>query len=44
MDIDNCAGVECIINPGSQIIAMSEDVCHDMGVLYDPTVDDLKVV
>ena len=38
MDIDNCAGVECVIDPGSQIIAMSEDVCHDMGVLYDPTI------
>ena len=38
MDIDNCTGVECVINPGSQIIAMLEDLCHDMGVLYDPTI------
>ena len=38
MDIDKCASIECVIDPRSQIIVMSEDVCHDMGVLYDLTV------
>ena len=38
MDIDNCTGIERIIDPRSQIITMSEDVCHDMGVLYDLTI------
>jgi hypothetical protein len=36
--IDNQETVESIIDPGSQIIAMSEDVCHDLGLIYDPTI------
>jgi hypothetical protein len=26
--------IEGIVDPGSQIIAMSEGVCHDIGLLY----------
>ena len=37
MEIDNKDSIECVVDPGSQIIAMSEDVCHDLGLIYDPT-------
>ncbi|KZT22968.1 hypothetical protein NEOLEDRAFT_1180544 [Neolentinus lepideus HHB14362 ss-1] len=30
--------VECIIDPGCQIIAMSEAVCHSIGLEYDPRI------
>ncbi|KZT25772.1 hypothetical protein NEOLEDRAFT_1064477, partial [Neolentinus lepideus HHB14362 ss-1] len=30
--------VECIIDPGCQIIAMSEAVCHLIGLEYDPQI------
>ncbi|OBZ74190.1 hypothetical protein A0H81_06078 [Grifola frondosa] len=30
--------VEGIIDPGSQIISMSEEVCHALGLIYDPTI------
>ncbi|KAF7342425.1 hypothetical protein MVEN_01831600 [Mycena venus] len=36
--IDNKQMVECIVDPGSQIIAMSEAVCHDLGLMYDPRI------
>src|SRR5271155_2653397 len=29
---------ECILDPGCQIIAMSEDTCHDLGLAYDPRI------
>jgi hypothetical protein len=35
MVIDNREEVEDIIDLGSQIIAMSEAVCHDIGLAYD---------
>jgi hypothetical protein len=38
MVIDNREEVEGIIDPGSQIIAMSEAVCHDIGLVYDPSI------
>ena len=38
MLIDNKEFVECIVNPGSQIIAMSEDLCHDLGLIYNPII------
>jgi len=38
MFIDHQNEVEAIIDPGSQIIAMSEDVCHQLSLLYDPTI------
>jgi hypothetical protein len=38
MVIDNREEVEGIIDPGSQIIAMSEAVCHDIGLAYDLSI------
>jgi hypothetical protein len=38
MVINNREEVEDIIDPGSQIIAMSEAVCHDIGLAYDPSI------
>jgi hypothetical protein len=35
MVVDNKEEVEGIIDPRSQIIAMSEAVCHDIGLMYD---------
>jgi len=36
--IDNQQQVEAIVDGGSQIIAMSEAVCHELSLLYDPTI------
>ena len=36
--VDNKEFVEAIIDPGSQIVAMSEDVCHALRLAYDPTI------
>ena len=36
--IDNSDKVECILDPGCQIIAMSEAICHDLGLAYDPSI------
>ncbi|EPQ50160.1 hypothetical protein GLOTRDRAFT_23852, partial [Gloeophyllum trabeum ATCC 11539] len=36
--IDNQEKVEAILDPGSQIVAMSEAVCHSLGLQYDPTI------
>ncbi|KAF9799701.1 hypothetical protein IEO21_10520 [Rhodonia placenta] len=36
--IDNKEQIECIVNPGSQIIAMSEEVCLGLNLLFDPTI------
>jgi hypothetical protein len=36
--VHNQQHVESIIDPGSQIIAMSEDVCMDLALIYDPTI------
>jgi hypothetical protein len=38
MVIDNREEVEGIIDPGSQIIAMSEAVCYDIGLAYNPSI------
>jgi hypothetical protein len=38
MVVDNREEVEGIIDPGSQIIAMSEAVCHDIGLAYDLSI------
>jgi hypothetical protein len=38
MVMDNREEVEGIIDPGSQIVAMSEAVCHDIGLAYDPFI------
>ncbi|KAI0964673.1 hypothetical protein AcW1_001441 [Taiwanofungus camphoratus] len=36
--IDNKERIECIVDPGSQVVAMSEQVCHTLGLIYDPFV------
>jgi hypothetical protein len=36
--VDNKECVECVIDPGSQIVSMSEAVCHTLGLAYDPTI------
>jgi hypothetical protein len=36
--VNNRAFVEAIIDPGCQIIAMSEKVCHFLGMIFDPTI------
>lgn len=30
--------IECVIDPGSQVVSMSEAVCHKLGLQYDPTI------
>jgi hypothetical protein len=36
--VDNQEKIEAIIYPGSQIIAMSDAVCHNLGLQYDPMI------
>jgi len=36
MLINNQTHIESIIDPGSQIITMSNAICHDLGLHYDP--------
>ncbi|KAF7350003.1 hypothetical protein MVEN_01301900 [Mycena venus] len=36
--IDNREQVECIVDGGSQINAMSEAICHELALTYDPRV------
>jgi hypothetical protein len=36
--IDNTNKKECILDPGCQIIAMSEDTCHELALAYDPAI------
>jgi len=38
MLVNNQTHVESIIDPGSQIIAMSDTICHDLGLHYDPQI------
>ncbi|KAG5640683.1 hypothetical protein DXG03_007541 [Asterophora parasitica] len=38
MCIDAWEQVKCIVDSGCQIITMSEEVCHDLHICYDPTV------
>jgi hypothetical protein len=38
MEVDKGAEVESIIDPGCQIIALSEAICHNLGLSYDPTI------
>src|SRR6266550_2455483 len=38
MVVDSKEEVECIVDSGSMIIAMSDAVCHYLGIPYDPTV------
>ncbi|EED82851.1 predicted protein [Postia placenta Mad-698-R] len=36
--VDNKEQIECIVDPGSQIVAMSEEVCLGLNLLFDPTI------
>jgi hypothetical protein len=36
--VDNTLRVESILDPGCQIIAMSEEVCHELSLSYDPSI------
>ena len=36
--VNNHLKVKSILDPGCQIIAMSEDVCHELSLAYDPSV------
>ena len=36
--IDNTERKECILDPGCQIVAMSEDTCHELALVYDPAI------
>jgi predicted aspartyl protease len=38
MDINGKNTVESVIDPGSSIIAMSKDICHELGLAYDPSI------
>lgn len=36
--IENHSAVECVVDPGCQIVAMSEAIAERVGLQYDPTV------
>lgn len=36
--VNNQQHIEGILDPGSQIIVMDEEVCMDLGLVYDPTI------
>ncbi|OSX64224.1 hypothetical protein POSPLADRAFT_1054832, partial [Postia placenta MAD-698-R-SB12] len=36
--VDNKEQIECIVDPSSQIVAMSEEVCLGLNLLFDPTI------
>jgi hypothetical protein len=38
MLVDNSGSVESIVDPGSQIVAMSQAVCHEFAIVYDPAI------
>jgi len=38
MLVNNQTHIESIIDPGSQIIALSDAVCHDLGLHYNPRI------
>src|ERR1700723_890020 len=38
MILDGKEKVKCIVDTGSQIVAMSESLCHDLGLTYDPMI------
>jgi hypothetical protein len=38
MNINGKRNIESVVDPGSSIIAMSEDVCHELGLVYDPKI------
>ncbi|KAF8233714.1 hypothetical protein L208DRAFT_1265357, partial [Tricholoma matsutake] len=38
MSVNGQNPVERVVDPGSSIIAMSEEVCHELGLTYDPSI------
>ncbi|KAF8801225.1 hypothetical protein BYT27DRAFT_7072500, partial [Phlegmacium glaucopus] len=36
--IDNSQKRECTLDPGCQVVAMSQDTCHSLGLAYDPQI------
>ena len=36
--VDSSQKKECTVDPGCQIIAMSENTCHSLGLAYDPMI------
>lgn len=36
--VDTSQKKECILDPGCQIVAMSETTCFDLGLAFDPTI------
>lgn len=36
--VDSTRRHECIVDPGCQIIAMADDVCHGLALAYDPKI------
>ncbi|KAF8219341.1 hypothetical protein L208DRAFT_1341241 [Tricholoma matsutake] len=38
MNINGRNPVESVVDPGSSIIVMSEEVCHELGLAYDPSI------
>ncbi|KAF8239210.1 hypothetical protein L208DRAFT_1238613, partial [Tricholoma matsutake] len=38
MNVNGRNPVESVVDPGSSIIAMSEEVCHELGLAYDPSM------
>src|SRR6266704_5574217 len=36
MLIENKEEIECVVDPGSMIVAMSDSVSHELGITYNP--------
>ena len=36
--VDACQKKECTVDPGCQVVAMSEATCHSLGLAYDPAI------
>jgi hypothetical protein len=38
MNVNGHTNIESVVDPGSSIVAMSEDICHELGLAYDPQI------
>src|ERR1700676_4823038 len=38
MNVNDHSNIESVVDPGSSIVTMSEDVCHELGLAYDPQI------
>jgi hypothetical protein len=36
--IDNSQKIKCVLDPGCQIVAMSENISHRLGIGHDPDI------